>query len=388
MGEFKMPSLGADMVAGTLIEWKVSPGDEVSRGDVVATVETHKGAIDVEVFESGVVEALVVEEGQEVPVGTTLAIIRGEGEPAGREPGAPPSPEASAPEREAAEGAEEPVGGPAERRRVAPRARKVAEELGVDPSSVEGTGPDGAVTAEDVQRAAGGAEAAPRDPMEGMRQAIAAAMSRSKREIPHYYLSHEIGVGAAVEWLEARNEGRSVDERMLPALLLVKATGLAVRESPGFNGFWRDGGYEPSDAVHVGVAISLRGGGLVAPALHDVPDKPLDTLMEEMWDLIRRARRGKLKGSEMTDATVTVSSMGDQGCDAVQGVIYPPQVALVGFGRIAERPRVVDGEVVPCPAVVASLAADHRASDGHQGGRLLTTIARLLQEPDGLEVSR
>jgi pyruvate dehydrogenase E2 component (dihydrolipoamide acetyltransferase) len=134
----------------------------------------------------------------------------------------------------------------------------------------------------------------------------------------------------------------------------------------------------------VGVAISLRGGGLVAPAIHDADHCTLDELMAALRDLVQRARTGGLRGSEMSDPTITVTNLGDQGVDQVFGVIYPPQVALVGFGRVAPRPWAVDGLLGVRPVVRATLAADHRASDGHDGARFLAAIDALLQHPEAL----
>jgi pyruvate dehydrogenase E2 component (dihydrolipoamide acetyltransferase) len=137
----------------------------------------------------------------------------------------------------------------------------------------------------------------------------------------------------------------------------------------------------PSPAVHLGVAISLRDGGLVAPALHDADRLALDELMRRLRDLVRRARAGSLRSSELSDPTITVTNLGEQGTDTVFGIIYPPQVAIVGFGRVIERPWSVGGQIVSRPVVTASLSADHRVTDGHRGARFLAAVERLLQEP-------
>jgi pyruvate dehydrogenase E2 component (dihydrolipoamide acetyltransferase) len=217
-----------------------------------------------------------------------------------------------------------------------------------------------------------------------MRQAIGALMARSKREIPHYYLEHQIEMSRALSWLEERNRERGVGERLLPPALLLKAVARAAAEIPALNGFWVDGAFQPAPGVHLGVAISLRGGGLVAPAIHDADEKSLDRLMAELLDLVNRARVGRLRGTEMADPTLTVTNLGELGADLVHGVIYPPQVALVGFGAIRTVPWAADGMVGPRPAVTATLAADHRASDGHAGSRFLTQIDHHLQEPEEL----
>ena len=371
MGDFRMPSLGADMEAGTLVEWLKHPGDAVKRGDIIAVVDTQKGAIEIEVFEDGVIENTLVAPGTKVPVGTVLAVIRGAAE-------APPEAPRAAPRAPG-------------RMRVSPVARRLAADLGVDLAHVTGTGVDGAISREDVERAAHGpakpaaaAASGGADRLAAMRAAIGAAMARAKREIPHYYLSTTIDMRAASTWLRAENETRSMADRLLPAALLIKAVAVALRTVPELNGYWIDGRFQAGPGIHVGCAIALRGGGLVAPALHGADALDLGALMHRLQDLVARARSGSLKSSELADATMTVTSLGDQGVDATFGIIYPPQVALVGFGRIADRPWASGGAIDARPTVTATLSADHRATDGHRGGVFLTTIDRLLQHPEAL----
>ncbi len=383
-----MPSLGADMEAGTLVEWKVKPGDRVKRGDIIAVVETQKGAVEVDFWESGILEEIVVPLWQKVPVGTVLARLREDGvaqaatqaAPKPARPSPPPVLASEPPPLPAAE---------TSRLRASPSARRLARELGVDLATVVGTGSGGAITHDDVAKAAEARKAAPARPAAteragAMRQAIAAAMARSKREIPHYYLSTTVDLTKALAWLGTENAKRSVAERLLPVVLLLKATALALREVPELNGFWVDGALRPSQAIHMGFGISLREGGLVSPALHDADRKPLGDLMRDLSDLIRRARAGGLRSSELSEGTITVTNLGDRGVDTVFGIIYPPQVALVGFGKIAERPWAANGMVGARSTVIATLAGDHRASDGHRGGVFLAAIDRLLQEPEKL----
>lgn len=392
MGEFRMPSLGADMESGILVDWRIKPGDTVKRGDVVALVETEKGVIEVEIFEGGVVESLVVQPGQRVPVGATLATIRTDGRPAEARP---PVAAAATEQKTEAPPASAPAPPPPRslRPRVSPLARKRAEELGVDITTVPGTGEEGSITAQDIERAAEQAKppAMPAAPvttkgldLNAMRRVIAAAMARSKREIPHYYLSSTIDMRRALDWLAAENAKRPVTKRLLYSALLIRAVALAIREVPEVNGFWIDGTFKPGDGIHVGVAISLRQGGLVNPAIHDVDKKRLDELMENMLDLVNRARTGHLRSSELSAGTITVTNLGEQGVESVFGVIYPPQVALVGFGKVTERPVAADGLLGVRPTINVTLAADHRVSDGHRGGRFLIAVNRLLQEPEKL----
>ncbi|RPI47235.1 MAG: 2-oxo acid dehydrogenase subunit E2, partial [Betaproteobacteria bacterium] len=252
MIEFKLPSLGADMDRGRLLEWRVRPGDTVRRGDVVAVVDTSKAAIDVEIWASGTVEALLLQPGDDVPVGTPMLTLLGEAEPAATAAEAPPAATAAGavPSLKPSGLPTAPVPAAAPdvgRRRVSPAARRRAEELGVNLEDVPGTGPGGAVTIEDVQRA-GTAKPQPTaiaERMSAMRQTIGAAMARSKREIPHYYLATEVPLERATDWLTRTNAERPVTARVLLAALLIKATALAARKYPEMNGFYRDGGFHP-----------------------------------------------------------------------------------------------------------------------------------------------
>lgn len=377
MAEFRMPSLGADMEAGTLVEWKVKPGERVRRGDIIADVETDKGLIEVEVFEDGVIERILVQPGAKVPVGTALALIGTGGAPSAREAAPPPPPRAA-------------------RIIASPSARKLAQESGVDLGTVRGTGPHGAIQRADVERAAqtakeeagmpplpAGEKAAP-ESVAGMRRAIAAAMSRSNREIPHYYLETEIDMSRALHWLEGENLRRAIKDRLLPVVLLLKGVARALGEVPELNAWWLDDRLRLHKEVHIGFAVALRQGGLITPAIHNVDTLSLDGLMGAVRDLINRTRAGRLRSSELTDATITLTNLGDLGVKTVYGVIYPPQVALVGFGRIMERPWAENGMLGVRRVVTATLAGDHRATDGHRGSQFLEALDRHLQDPEQL----
>jgi len=279
--------------------------------------------------------------------------------------------------------------------KASPLARKIAAELGVDLTTVKGSGPGGAIERADVEQAAvakkteapalAAASAEAREKFQaGMRRAIAGAMARSNRDIPHYYLQTRIDMTRALRWLEAENAKRSIKDRLLPAVLTLKAVALALKDVPELNGFWINDQHQPSDAIHVGFAISLRKGGLVTPAIHEADRKTLDELMAAMRDVIDRARSGHLRASEMSDPTVTVTNLGDLGVESVFGVIYPPQVALVGFGRIAEQPWADNGMLGVRPVLMASLAGDHRATDGHRGAQFLDALNRHFQSPEKL----
>jgi pyruvate dehydrogenase E2 component (dihydrolipoamide acetyltransferase) len=409
--EFRMPSLGADMEAGTLIEWLVKPGDWVKRGDVVAVVETQKGAIEIETFQPGQIEKILVDLDAKVPVGTPLALIRVEGEEAKPAPAKPPvaAPEAPVtppvpppavpspvppalpPVAVATPVPAAPAAAPG--LRVSPAARRLAQERGIDLGAITGTGPDGAITYADVERRAAPAPAPPEKPekrrgpwldLAAMRTAIAAAMARSKREIPHYYLQHEVDVTGCERWLAEKNAALPPDSRLLMGALAIKAVALAARRFPDFNGFYRDNRFEPANAVHVGVAIAIRGGGLAAPALHDADQLSLADLMAQMRDLVQRTRAGRIRGSEMSDPTITVSSLGERGVESLFGIIYPPQIAIIGVGKAVQRPWIVDGAIGPRSIMTITISGDHRVTDGHAGGLFLAEIGSRLKEPEKL----
>jgi pyruvate dehydrogenase E2 component (dihydrolipoamide acetyltransferase) len=385
MIEFKLPSLGADMDEGKLIEWKVKPGDAVKKGDVVAVVDTSKAAIDVEIWDEGTVYELALAPGETVPVGTVIARLLEPGERAEDIPEDRRKRAAAAPAPAPALGPRTAAPPPADgaRARISPAARSRAQTLGIDIAAIAGSGPGGAIVLEDVEKAAA-SRAQPKDRAAEMRRAIAAAMARSKREIPHYYLATSVPLARASRWLAERNETRPVTQRMLLAVLLLKAVALALRKHPQLNGHFQDGAFRPGSGIHVGVAISIRQGGLIAPAIRDADTRSLDELGVQLTDLVARARSFSLRSSELSDPTITVTNLGDQGVELVQGVIYPPQVALVGFGKVTERAWADNGALVAAPVVTASLSADHRVSDGHGGAALLGEIARLLQEPERL----
>ena len=329
-------------------------------------IRTEKADIEVEVWEDGVIDRLLAKPGETLPVGAVLAVIRGEGKPAEKAPVAESKPAARA-----------------ERVKISPLARRTAQELGVDLAQVQGTGPQGAITQEDVEKAAHApapAAVKPAAAFEGMRHAIAAAMARSNREIPHYYLETRIDMDPALKFLASENQ-KQVQYRLLNIVVLIKAVALALKEIPELNAYWIEDRLEAKESIHIAFAISLRQGGLVVPAIHDADKKNLNELMEGVRDLITRARAGRLRGSEITDGTVTITNLGDLGVETVHGVIYPPQVALIGFGRILESPWAENGMLGIRPVLTATLAGDHRATDGHRGAQFLTALNRLLQEP-------
>ncbi|TJZ59307.1 2-oxo acid dehydrogenase subunit E2 [Streptomyces piniterrae] len=432
---FTMPSLGAGVEAGTLREWLVGPGDEVRTGDPVAVVETSDATVEVRCSAAGTVERVLVEPGASVPVGTPLAWI----DPAEE------TREESEEEKAGGELAHTEVGPLirhlAERRGVdldavhgsgrggrvtradvdqavdavtpppqipaTPLARRLAEVFSVDLGAVRGTGTHGAVRASDVRRAAAGRSAGTKAAQEAAPEAGRAAGRSTVREaarragpsagtdregarvpriphVPHYRLSTTIDMTTAIGWLNEHNRGRPAAERLPPSALLFKAAALAAREVPELNGFWTGDRFTAGTGVHLGVTVPLPGGGLVAPALHNADTLQLPRLMADLTDLVTRARTGGLRGSEVSDATITVTELGDLGVESVFDVVRSPQVALAGFGRVVERPCAVDGVIDVRPVVTATLSADRRATDAATGARYLQAVDRCLQRPEEL----
>jgi pyruvate dehydrogenase E2 component (dihydrolipoamide acetyltransferase) len=394
MIEFKMPSLGADMDAGTLIEWRKKPGDTVKRGDIIAEVETQKGLIEVEVFDEGIISELLIKEGTKVPVGTVLALIN----PSQSELEMPKevSPEKTEIQPTEEKIAEKTVGEKLEEThlKASPLAKRIASENGIELSKIQGTGEEGVITKEDVEKAI-----AQRDKiteilkesiekkeesgfkMESIRAAVAAAMSKSNREIPHYYLDKKIDITKSLDWLFEKNQQRTIQKRILPAALLIKAVAKSLVDYPDLNAVWEDG-LQQKKEINIGFVVSLRGGGIIVPAIHNADLKSVEEIMEALNDIIPRARAMKLRSSELSDSTITITNMGEGGADLVYGIIYPPQVAIIGFGSSSEQPFAENGMVGIRTVLNATLAGDHRATDGLVGSGFLATLNKNLQNPE------
>lgn len=400
MIEFLMPSLGADMEDGTLIEWRKKPGDIVKRGDIIAEVDTQKGLIEIEVFDEGTLAELLIQEGTKVPVGTVMALINPSEialETKKEEP-IPLQPIEEKKVPEITEKISEEI-----HQKVSPLARRIAAENNIDLSLIRGTGEDGAITKEDVengiiQRSEPQKNTAieiPVDkeilqekekiitPVETIRSAVAAAMSKSNREIPHYYLEKKIDMTLATAWLLEANKQRLVKDRLLPVVLLIKAVAKSLQDFPDLNAIWENG-LQPKKDINIGFVVSLRNGGIIVPALHQANVKTVDEIMATLNDIIPRARALKLRSSELSDSTITITNIGQDGVDTVYGVIYPPQVAIIGFGSVSEEPFAANGMLGIRSVLNVTLAGDHRATDGLTGSRFLVVLDKNLQNPESL----
>jgi pyruvate dehydrogenase E2 component (dihydrolipoamide acetyltransferase) len=380
MHEFQMPSLGADMEAGTLAEWLVKPGDTVRRGDIIAVVDTQKGLIDIEVFDEGTIHELLIRENEKVPVGTVMALIDDGKEITGKKEEIPAKITGEEKIVEKISVAEIPHG-----IKASPLAKRIAAEKGIDLTTLKGTGEDGVITKEDVEKAIV-EKMAPKEekkitPTENVRMAVAAAMSKSNREIPHYYLETRVDMSKVMAWLTEANKLRTVKQRLLPVVLLLKAVARALTEVPDLNGYC-DNGLQKKADINIGFVVSLRSGGVMIPAIHNADKKSIDELMTALNDIIPRARVMKLRSSELSESTVTVTSLGEDNAETVYGVIYPPQVAIIGFGSITEQPWAEMGMLDVRPVLNITLSADHRATDGATGSRFLMTVKNYLGKPE------
>lgn len=380
MIEFQMPSLGADMEVGTLIEWKKKPGDRLKRGDIIAEVETQKGLIEIEVFEEGTIHELLIKEGTKIPVGTVMARIKPVIDIL--ETKAEKTPEEKPIEIQPIEEKEIAIKEKIEVK-ASPLARRIAEENKIDISTVKGTGPEGAISKEDVEHAI--AQQHPTEkksvPSDSIRMAVAAAMSKSNKEIPHYYLIKNIDITKALIWLKEINSQKPVKNRVLPIVLFLKATAKALVAFPDLNAVWENGLVQKKE-INIGLVVSLKTGGIIVPAIHQVNLKSIDEIMEALNDLIARARALKLRSSELSDSTITLTNLGDNGADLVFGIIYPPQVAIVGFGSVTQQPIAENGMIGIKSCVAVTLAGDHRATDGLTGSRFLVELNNQLQNPE------
>jgi pyruvate dehydrogenase E2 component (dihydrolipoamide acetyltransferase) len=390
MIDFLMPSLGADMEAGTLIEWRKKPGETVKRGDIIADVETQKGLIEIEVFEEGVIGELLIKEGTKVPVGTVMATINPSTSTLEtKETTAEKTAIAIQPTEEkiikktAGEKFEE------KQIKASPLAKRIAAENNIDLSQLQGTGEDGAITKEDIKNAIAQKEkiTKPEEKMslqlEAIRLAVAAAVSKSNKEIPHYYLEKKIDMTKALTWLRESNSKRPIQKRLLPAALIIKATAKSLVDFPNLNAIW-DNGVQPKKEINIGFVVSLRSGGVIVPTIRNADLKSIDEIMEALNDIIPRARAMKLRSSDLTDSTITITSLGEGGADTVFGVIYPPQVAILGFGGSSQQPFVENGMLGIRTVFTVTLAGDHRATDGLTGSDFLVTLNRYLQNPETL----
>jgi pyruvate dehydrogenase E2 component (dihydrolipoamide acetyltransferase) len=420
--DITMPSLGADMTEGSLIEWLVKEGDQVTSGDIIAVLETQKGAIDMEVYSNGTIAEILVFPVTKVPVGTVLArlaLAESSQKSSVSIPVLVPIPAAISDAKTSEQSTEIEKNNVASDQakmtdigvtdvKASPIVRRLAKEQQLNLTGIKGRGPQRAILLNDLYASLKtktnikSDNHKPADKTErNMRNAIAVAMVKSKHEIPHFYLSLELELTNAQQWLQQQNQATSPEKHVLLLALLLKALASALVKYPKLNGFYQSdshkdstfekksaigqkSAFEQASAIHIGNVISLRQGGLVVPAIHDVDKLSVIEIMQGLRDITERSRNGHLRSSELMDATITVTNMGERGADSVFGIIYPPQVAILGFGKVRKTPKVVNDNVVIAPVLTVSLSADHRVIDGMLAAKFLNYLAKQLQKPDRL----
>ncbi len=407
MAEISMPKLSDTMEEGVVLRWLKSIGDVVARGDVVAEIETDKAIMEMESFEGGVLTGIYVEEGEKVPVGQRMALIQAEGglegsaevrqarETSRREAG-PVEVERTAGEV-VSPAKDFPRATPPGRIKASPRARKAAEELGVDLSLLQGSGPAGRILYRDVLSASSGSEPgskalalsrtvaaeSERIPLSSMRRLIAQRMVASKTQVPHFYLQMEIDaepllqlrrqINAAL--MESKGGKLSIND------IVLKATAVALTQAPQVNASFTQEGILRHGQVNLGFAVSLEGG-LITPVIRNADSKGLRQISLEARDLIERARNKRLKPDEYQGGTFTVSNLGAMGIDSFQAIIDPPQGAILGVGSILKKPVVTeDNRIQVGHRFNLTLSCDHRVLDGAVGAEFLRRLRRLLEQP-------
>jgi pyruvate dehydrogenase E2 component (dihydrolipoamide acetyltransferase) len=410
--EVTMPQMGADMTEGTLLRWLKDVGDSVERGDILAEIETDKATIELEAYESGTLIKRVAGEGDIIPVGDVIALL---GDASEAVPDVERKPPAETPARrtvepeakKAVEPAPAPTAAPAQepgdRVRISPVARKMASEAGIDPSALRGSGPDGRILRRDIEAAmaAAGPGSTPastprREPprpqrtesgaaegLSKMRQAIARRMTLSKQTQPHYYLTLDTDMTAALAFREQFNASATDEQRVSINDLVVKACAIALERHPKFNAEFSEEGLVHHDRVNVCIGVALDDG-LIAPALLDCQSKSLGRIAVESKDLINRAKTGSLKADEYSDGTFTITNLGAFGVETLIGIINPPQAAILGVGSVMPQPAVRNGQVAVRQVMNVALSADHRVSDGAEGARFIKEIQALLEGPAAL----
>ena len=407
-----MPQMGYDMQEGRLVKWLKHEGDPVARGEDIAEIETDKAVVPMPASAEGVLRRVLAAEGDMVPVGQPIGVVGTADEeiPAELPPEAPPAEAASGPRpAEAASPApsaapQAPATPPAEIK-ASPVSRKVAAELGVDLGRVTGTGPGGRITERDVRSyqpapeapAPTGATPPPAPAVAAsesrvveltrMRQAVARTTARSAQEAPHFYITADLDMGAAMALrqqvnasLEAQGGRVSVND------LIIKACALALQQHSNFNATFHGDRIEVHGSINIGVAIDLGGEGLIQPAIMNCEARSLADIARASRDLAQRARENRLRADEYTRSTFTVSNLGMFDVDSFTAIIAPPNCAILAVGSVLPQPVVRDGQITVAQMMKITLSVDHRSNDGAGGARFLGEIKKLLESPVSLLV--
>lgn len=407
MAEVIMPKMGDAMMEGKVLEWKKRPGDPVAKGEPLATIETDKVNVDIEAEESGVLLQILVPAGETAAVGANIAMIGAPGQqvaappapsPAARPAPAPtsPAPSPNPPARAATPPA--PSADAGSRVKASPLARNLAAEHGIDLAAVRGTGPDGRITKEDIEAliavsppatarpapvappvsAAGEFDAVP---LTKMRQTIGRRLSQSTQQAPHFYVTMEVEMDAALRARQQVNTTLS-GQKVSVNDLVVKAAALALVKYPNLNSALVENTIHRYRRINVAIAVSLPEG-LIAPVIHDVDRLTLGDLAAKAHDLAERARAGHLRAEDYDGGTFTVSNLGGFGdVDSFSAIINPPHAAILAVGKAMPRAVVRNGQIVAATTMKITLSADHRITDGAEAAQYMQEVKRLLETPD------
>ena len=415
VSEVVMPKMGYDMEEGKIVKWLKQEGDPVEKGEVIAEIETGKVNIEIEAFDSGILRKILAAPGETVPVGQPIAIIAGPDEELPDVPAngktvavaeAPVEERPTVVERVAPEPEPFP---PVKGVKASPLARRLAEEYGVDITQIQGTGPGGRITRDDVKAyvkarrrvapapptpervEAPPPEALPRIPAERvpltqMRRIVAQRMAQSRQQAPHFYVTMAIDMGKALELRRQLNEYAERAEQVKISVndMVLKAAAQTLRRFPRVNASFAGDELVVYQEIHVGTAVATEEGLLTVVIPH-TDQKSLLQIAKEAADKIARARAGKLRAEDLqVDGTFTVSNLGMYGVEEFVAIINPPQAAILAVGAIQPTPVVRDGEVVVAQIMRVTLSADHRVIDGAEAAQFLQELKRVLEDPMAL----
>jgi pyruvate dehydrogenase E2 component (dihydrolipoamide acetyltransferase) len=407
-----LPRLGQGMESGTIVRWLKSEGDQVEKGEPLYELDTEKVTQEVEADSSGTLLKILAGEGDEIEVGKAIAVIGEPGEepaeqePAEQEPAEPEADEAPEPEEAEEPAEQEPERGAAPepepaarsenggRVKASPLARRIARERGIDLASLSGTGPEGRIVAEDVERAEKAAvpQAAPAAapappagevevvPLTGMRKAIARRMTEAW-EAPAFQITMTADMTAAIrlrEGLVARmGEG---DAKPTYSDLLTKVCAVALMRHRAVNAVFAGDEVHLMPTANVGFAVAVPNG-LVVPVQRSCETKTIPQIANERAELVERTRGGGLRQEDLEGGTFTISNLGMYGVERFVAVLNPPQAAILAVGAIEERAVVRDGELAARPIMEMTLTCDHRTVDGATASEFLRTVKQFLEEP-------
>ena len=396
-----MPQMGFDMKEGTVAKWRKQEGEQVSRGEVIAEIETDKAVVEMEAYASGTLRKIMVHENNAVPVGTLIAIIADPDEDISSletsqqafttvedKPLTSMESSATTTQESASQGRDSSTSVI----KASPIARRLAKEMNVDLTLVNGTGPGGRITEADVKSFQ---PESPRQddstinvdqkemPLSKMRQAIANKTIKSTREAPHFYVTSQVDMGKAMDFRRELNPTLPDGVRVSVNDLIIKACALAISKYPNFNASYRGDKLLLNSRVNIGIAIALSEGLIIA-GLSDCQDRDLVNVAKASRDLIDRANGGTLKAEEYEGVTFAISNLGMFDVESLSAIIYPPNAAVVAIGSVIEQPAVKAGEIVVARLMKMTISLDHRVVDGAEGAKFLQEVKRLLESPKSL----